>query len=549
MKANFTKKLLAALLLALLAALPAAAAEKRFHILMINDPHSYILPYREAVTNEEGRQSVVYTGGMARALELVREERAKIEAGSGAPVFLFEAGDVMLGLKGALTAGEAEYGALALLGFDAGVLGNHDFDGGVKTLAKLGPKLKFPVLASNIEFEDEQAVGRYFAKSAIIERGGVKLGVFGLVTPELKSVVSFPEGFEVDADLAAVAERYVRELRAAGADAVVAINHIGLPLDEKLAREVRGIDVIVGGHTHDAVEEKIIIDNGANSTLVGQAGLDGRYAGRFDVTVDGGGIVAEKSSWRLLRVTPETRGVPEVEAMGRAAQREIAAALKIGNPVMGLTRAVDCTRKAARTRENEFGNLAAEAFRYSANARIGFINGGSLRIGRVVPPGPFSSTDMLDLIPYGDNLRRLLMTGAQIREQLEISASSLAAPGEDYDYMRRTHSGEFLHVAGLRFEIDMGGEPAEVVNRRMTRAGSRVKNVTVESARGWEPLDDEAVYSVAASSFLCREFGYIKNEGTPYSVTEAFDAYCGESLGRRFSPEKDGRIKITGGAE
>ena len=156
---------------------------------------------------------------------------------------------------------------------------------------------------------------------------------------------------------------------------------------------------------------------------------------------------------------------------------------------------------------------------------------------------------MLDLIPYGDNLRRLLMTGAQIREQLEISASSLVAPGENYDYMRRTHSGEFLHVAGLRFEIDMDGEPAEVVNRRMTRAGSRVRNVTVESARGWEPLDDGAVYSVAASSFLCREFGYIKNEGTPYSVTEAFDAYCGESLGRRFSPEKDGRIKITGGAE
>ena len=293
MKTKFLKKLLAALLLALLAALP-AFAEKRFHILMINDPHSYILPYREAVTEADGRQSVAYTGGMARALELVRAERAKIEAESGAPVFLFEAGDVMLGLKGALTAGEAEYGALALLGFDAGVLGNHDFDGGVKTLAKLGPKLKFPVLASNIEFEDERAVGRYFAKSTIIERGGVKLGVFGLVTPELKSVVSFPEGFGVDAELAAVAERYVRELRAAGADAVVAINHIGLPLDKKLAAEARGIDVIVGGHTHDAVEEKIIIDNGANSTLVGQAGLDGRYAGRFDVTVDEGGLVAEK---------------------------------------------------------------------------------------------------------------------------------------------------------------------------------------------------------------------------------------------------------------
>ena len=270
----------------------------------------------------------------------------------------------------------------------------------------------------------------------------------GLVTPELKSVVSFPEGFGVDMELAAVAERYVREPRRGGRGRRRRDKPYRPAARQKLAAEARGIDVIVGGHTHDAVEEKIIIDNGANSTLVGQAGLDGRYAGRFDVTVDDGGLVAEKSSWTLLRVTPETRGVPEAEAVGRAAQREIAAALKISNPIMGLTRAVDCTRTAARTRENEFGNLAAEAFRYSANARIGFINGGSARIGRVVPPGPFSSTDMLDLIPYGDKLRRLLMTGAQIREQLEISASSLVAPGEEYDYARRTHSGEFLHAAG-----------------------------------------------------------------------------------------------------
>ena len=83
----------------------------------------------------------------------------------------------------------------------------------------------------------------------------------------------------------------------------------------------------------------------------------------------------------------------------------------------------------------------------------------------------------------------------------------------------------------------------------MTRAGSRVRNVTVESARGWEPLDDEAVYSVAASAFLCREFGCIRNEETPHSVIEAFDAYCGEALGRRFEPKLDGRIKITGGGK
>lgn len=545
MRARILKKLAASLLLLLLAALP-AFAEKSFHILMVNDPHSYILPYREASTDAHGAPAVVYTGGMARALALVRDERAKIEEESDAPVFLLEAGDIMLGLKGMVTAGEYEYGALAAVGFDAGVLGNHDFDGGVQTLARLGPRLKFPVLATNVEFSDEESVGKYFAKSAVVERGGVKLGLFGLVTPELKSVVSFPEGFEVETNLAKVAQEYVNRLRDAGVDAVVAVNHVGLPLDKLLAENVRGVDVIVGGHTHDAVKETIIIDRGENSTLIGQAGLDGRYAGRFDVTVDERGLVAEKSSWTLLCVKPDTRALPEVESLGREAQRKIAEALKISNPVMWLTSAVDCTRQAARTSENEFGNLAAEAYRHAANARIGLINGGSLRIGRVVPVGAFSITDMLDLIPYGDPLCRLLMTGAQIREQLEISASSLVAQGESYDYERRTHSGEFLHVAGLRFEIDLSGKPAEVVNRRMRRAGSRVKNVMVESSHGFEPLCDESVYSVAASRFLCREFNFVKKEETPYNVIEAFNAYCEEVLGGRFDPRLDGRIKITG---
>ncbi len=545
MQSKFIRRIFAALLLAVFAALPSAAEERRFHILMINDVHSYILPYREAAADSEGRPSVAFTGGMARALNLVREEREKIEASSGAPVFLFEAGDMMLGLKGKLTAGEAEYGALALLGFDAGVLGNHDFDGGTETLAKLGPALKFPVLASNVDFDDE-SVARCYAKSAIIERGGIRLGVFGLVTPDLKSVISDPSGFELETDIIEAAKKYVRALREHDVDAVVAVNHIGLPLDKKLAAEVPGIDVIVGGHTHDAVEEAIFVDNGVNTAVIGQAGLDGRFAGRFDITMSEGSLVPEKSSWRLLRVTNETRGIPEVEAAGRAAQEKIAKALKIHNPVFGLSESVDCTVAAARTRENAFGNLAAEAFRWRAAARIGFINGGSLRIGRVVPPGPFSSTDMLDLIPYEGRIYRLLMTGAQIREQLEISASALVAPGEEYDYAKRTHSGEFVHAAGLRFEIDLKGLPAEVVNRKMVRAGTRVKNVTVESAAGWRPLDDGAVYSVAASDFLCRSFGFVKKEATPYSVIEAVDGYCGEVLGRRFTPEKDGRIKISG---
>lgn len=543
---RFFKRAAAAFLLLLLASLPASAA-KRFHILMINDPHSYILPYRELIDDGSGKPFTAYTGGMARALYIVRLEREKISAASDGPVFLFEGGDVMLGLKGSLTAGAAEYGALALLGFDAGVLGNHDFDGGTEPLAKLGPNLKFPVLASNVDIHGE--AGHWFAKSAMLEKDGVKVGVFGLVTPDLKSIVGDPSGFDVERDIISCARRYVARLRAEGADAVVAINHIGLPLDRKLASEVPGIDVIVGGHSHDAVAEEIFIDNGRNVTVIGQAGLDGRYAGHFRVTVGEGGLMPSESSWELLPVTRETPAIAEVEEMGRMAQERIAANLSLPNPVFGLDRAVDCTKEAVRTRENALGSEIAEALRWKADARIALLNGGTLRIGRVVPPGPFSASDMLDLIPYDDEVFRLLMTGAQIRRQLEISASSLIAPGDGFNPEFRTSSGEFVQAAGIRFEIDLDGRPAEVVQRELRKDGGRIVNVMVEAegGRGWEPLDDGKVYSVAATDYMCMKFEYLSKQPCGAAILQAAGEYFRKVRGGRANAETDGRIKITGG--
>ena len=142
-----------------------AGADTSFHILMINDPHSYILPYMEAAPDG----TAVPTGGLDRALWLVKHERAVLASEDAAPVFFFEAGDMMLGLKGVSSGGAPEYASLTLLSCDVGVLGNHDFDGGAVCLAKLGRLLKFPVLASNIHFDDKNT-DKYYAKTTIVGR-------------------------------------------------------------------------------------------------------------------------------------------------------------------------------------------------------------------------------------------------------------------------------------------------------------------------------------------------------------------------------------------
>lgn len=540
------KRSLLALLLLFAAALPSPAAEKSFHILMINDPHSYILPYYEAdkAGLPAGAVKVGPVGGLSRALQLTANERENIETASQSPIFLFEGGDIMLGKKGSLQNGHAEYGSLAALGFDAGVLGNHDFDGGVSVLAKLGPELKFPVLASNITFKDA-VIDSFYPKMKIIKKGDVSVGVFGLVTPGLKALISDPDGFDIERDIVKKAGECVRELRAQGVDAVVALNHIGLDLDKKLAAAVPGIDVIVGGHSHDAVKEPLFIKNPQGSrTLIGQAGLNGSYAGRFDVTVDDGALVAEKSSWKLMTVQPGTTAEKESEALGLAAREILAATLDIADPAVFFARSIDARKEAMRTRENELGNLAAEALRWNGGARIGVINGGALRIGRIVPPGPFTAVDMLDLMPFDDVPVRLLVSGAEIRMQLEAAASALKGRNDDYDPTRRMSTGEFLQVAGLRFDIDLGEPAAAVDNRHLVSPGSRVKNIAVDSSRGWVPLEDDKIYSVAALDYTVKHWNALSSVPAGRTAIACFDRYLAEVLRRRADPKTDGRINI-----
>lgn len=540
------KMSLLALLLLFAAALPSPAAEKSFHILMINDPHSYILPYYEAdkAGLPAGAVKVGPVGGLSRALQLTANERKNIETASQSPIFLFEGGDIMLGKKGSLQNGHAEYGSLAALGFDAGVLGNHDFDGGVSVLARLGPTLKFPVLASNITFKDA-GIDSFYPKTKIIKKGDVSVGVFGLVTPGLKALISDPDGFDIERDIVKKAGECVRDLRAQGVDAVVALNHIGLDLDKKLAAAVPGIDVIIGGHSHDAVKEPLFIKNPQGSrTLIGQAGLNGSYAGRFDVTVDDGALVAEKSSWKLMTVQPGTTAEKESEALGLAAREILAGTLDIADPAVFFARSIDARKEAMRTRENELGNLAAEALRWNGGARIGVINGGALRIGRIVPPGPFTAIDMLDLMPFDDVPVRLLVSGAEIRMQLEAAASALKGRNDDYDPTRRMSTGEFLQVAGLRFDIDLGEPAAAVDNRRLVSPGSRVKNIAVDSSRGWVPLEDDKIYSVAALDYTVKHWNVLSSVPAGRTAIACFDRYLAEVLRRRADPKTDGRINI-----
>ena len=128
--------------------------------------------------------------------------------------------------------------------------------------------------------------------------------------------------------------------------------------------------------------------------------------------------------------------------------------------------------------------------------------------------------------------------------QLEAAASALKGRNDDYDPTRRMSTGEFLQVAGLRFDIDLGEPAAAVDNRRLVSPGSRVKNIAVDSSRGWVPLEDDKIYSVAALDYTVKHWNVLSSVPAGRTAIACFDRYLAEVLRRRADPKTDGRINI-----
>ncbi|MDO4987738.1 MAG: bifunctional UDP-sugar hydrolase/5'-nucleotidase [Synergistes sp.] len=545
---RFANAILTALLVLFISAMPLHAQEKAFHILTLNDPHSNILPMKGADRAGAELKDVKITkeGGMTRAIYLINREKKIIAKDSDAPIFLFEGGDIVLGLKGGLQGGHAEYEGLAVNGFDAGVLGNHEFDCGIDLLADIGRNLKFPVLASNIKFTSPD-VENFYSKSIIIERDGVKIGLFGLVTPELKSLENSSVEFEVDTDIEKCAAKYVAELRAKSVDCVVALTHIGLELDKKLAASVPGIDIIIGGHSHDALKNAVIVKNSRSRTIIGQAGLDGRFAGRLDAVVDNGRLVPEKCSWKLLTVKNETRSEPKSQRLGIEGMRRNAEAIgSAKTSLCNLKLSVDVAKESTRSRENAMGSFLCDAMCSTAGTKIGMINGGALRSTKIIAPGNFCVSDLFDLMPFDSKISKVSVTGLEIRKQLEMSASSLVGPNDNFDWNTRMYNGEFLQVTGIRFDIDLLGKPALVDGRKFKEMGNRVKNITVNTEDGWQPLDDSKIYEVAALDYTVKFWDKKSETILPQPAQTHFAQYMA-SFKKPISLTTDGRINIING--
>jgi 5'-nucleotidase len=252
-------------------------------ILHTNDVHSRIDPFPDSDPKYPG------LGGFARRAAIIKRIRQEEEH-----VLLFDSGDIFQGTPYFnYYGGELEFRLMSEMGYDAATLGNHDFDNGIEGLLKQIPHANFPFVNSNYDLSRTDLKDRVLPFK-VIERGDVKVGVFGLgialdglVNPRMFGNLNYLDPLPIYNDTA-------KMLRAElGCHLVVCLSHLGYRYDSMkvsdtlLAQSGSNVDIILGGHTHTLLEQPDVqMDTEGRNVLICQAGWAGVHLGRLDIAID-----------------------------------------------------------------------------------------------------------------------------------------------------------------------------------------------------------------------------------------------------------------------
>ena len=423
---------------------------------------------------------------------------------------LLDAGDVFSGsLYFNLFAGLADLELMNYMGYDAMTFGNHEFDlggseFGHQALADFIQNAEFPFVSSNVDFSGDPLFdglqnnvytadfGNGEIYDGIIKDfNGEKVGIFGLTTEETAQISS-PDAIEFTNYLAA-AEEAVAAFEAEGVNKIVALTHIGyndaaqFDNDLLLAENVAGIDVIVGGHTHTELEQGVVVDNNGAPAVIVQTGQYNNNLGQLDVTFNAEGVITSAEG-DVHPVTLHVVEDAEADADATALLAEYKTAVdEFQNESIGAYTEVFLNggrnEGGVRTSETNLGNVITDGMLNAAKqidpeTVIALQNGGGIRAS--IDVGDITYGEVLTVMPFGNSLAIMELTGAELKTALEHSVSQFPA-----------ESGGFLHVAGMEFTFD----PSRPV-------GSRVTSVNIVSEEGMRTkIDNAKSYKVATNTF------------------------------------------------
>ncbi len=249
-------------------------SQKNLVILHTNDTHSRIEPLPETDKTYPGR------GGVERRAVLIDQIRKENKN-----VLLFDAGDFLQGTPYFnLFKGEIEVKAMNLMKYDAVTLGNHEFDYGLEVLENIVRKADFPIISSNYDFS-LTPLKNHIEPFVVLKRGGIKIGVIGInIQPRGLIAADNYKGMKFLDPIKTANEIASKLLSEYKCDMIVCLSHLGYNADLKLAESTKGIDIIVGGHSHTYLKKPAVRQNMDNKdVMIYQTNGRGVFVGRLDI--------------------------------------------------------------------------------------------------------------------------------------------------------------------------------------------------------------------------------------------------------------------------
>lgn len=423
---------------------------------------------------------------------------------AGAQVLLMDAGDFSQGSTSVnVSEGATAVELMNMAGYDVATTGNHEFDFGYANLKTLMESADFPILAADaFTAEGDLAMD---GDNLTFQLGDVTVGVFGLATPETatKAHPAKLEGvtFLAEDELFACAQEQVDELTAAGCDYIICLGHLGIDAESTgnrsidLLENVTGIDVFIDGHSHSTQSDIAEETNGTGmvgDTVLTSTGTKLESVGVVDIAADGT-IDASTISMEELNATEGF--TPDQDIATRVSEINAQIEEDMGQVIGTSEVDLDGVRENVRASETNLGDLITDAMLWQAgqdNEEVdaAITNGGGIRAS--IAAGDITKKSVNDVLPFGNTLYVVELTGAELLEALEASTYCTPEP-----------VGAFPQVAGIEFTINTGAayDAGENYPGTTYAEPASINRVTIQTVGG-QAFDADATYTIVTNDFL-----------------------------------------------
>lgn len=502
-----------------------AQGEKSITILHTNDLHSRLAgfspekKYSPLIANNDPT-----IGGFARIAAIIKQEK---ENNPGTTIAI-DAGDFLMGtlFHGLEVETGFQLPLMRKMGYDLTCLGNHEFDFGPEKLSTLINNSvsggEIPVfLSGNIVFDSKDSKDDGLEKlyhngtlepKHIVESDGIKIGFFSILGKDAANVApnAAPVSFSKQVSFA---RKMVKELRADNCDIIICISHSGLSKktdgiwageDYKLAKSVKGINLIISGHTHTKLNKPLIV----NGIPIVQTGAYGAYLGRLSLKYSSGNISVE--SYKLIPVDDKIIGDKQINSLIEEQKNRISKnilaplGLSYDKPVMEASFTLE-GGETGNFMESNMGPLVADAIQYYVNSEsndgtdLSLVAVGVIR-DRIVP-GEQAAPDIFRVMSLGSGkddvpgypLSRLYVTGRELKSILEILQVAYKSSSDNYCY-----------YSGIKVEYDP--------DKGLLRKISKIDIVSNEGESREVDFSkrNSTLYSITANSYMLQFIGIIK---------------------------------------